>query len=111
MENTITERIKEIRTQNNIASEEMARILKIDTSEYLKLENDPNISCENVKAIAKILNVNVLKKLYDVFEYKELQEKEWFISMINEYTAPHIIIREENEFIKNYYDSLKNSGK
>ena len=111
MRNSINKRIKEIRIKSNIAPGKIAEKLNITTKEYLRLEESQDISCENLKKITEILNVNILKILYDTFEYNKLQEKEWFISMINEYTAPYFIIREENEFAKNYYDSLKNFGK
>lgn len=43
-------------------------------------------------------------------EYNKLKRKSWFINMINDYTAPHIFIREESDFLNeyiNYLDSKK----
>ena len=110
MEKQINERIKKMREKANITPSKMAKKLNITTKEYIALEKTGEITCEDAKKIANILNTNILKMLYDIFEYNELQEKDWFITMVNEYTAPYIFIREENEFAKKYYESLNKSN-
>ena len=105
MNNTINERIKKFRTKANISPTEIAEKLNISTEEYLDIENKRDFSCEHIKKIAEILEVNILKILYSSSEYDELKEKMWFIRMINEYNAPYIIHREENDFFKNFYNS------
>ncbi len=110
MNNEIHERIRHLRKSAKITQAEMSKRLGISIVQYSKMEKMGNFPCEKVKEISKILDVNILKILYDALEYKSLQERGWFIEMVNDYTAPYVFIREENEFAKKYYESLKKSN-
>ena len=100
----MNKRLKKIRKALCFTQKEMAEKLNISITEYSKIEESGDISCNMIKKIAEVLNVNVLKILYDSSEYNLLQKKSWFQKMINEYTSPYIFIREENNSL-NWYDT------
>ncbi len=99
----MNERISRFRQDANITQEEMAKQLGISIKQYLKIEKTGEITCEMAKKISEVLSINILKILYNNFEYKALQKKPWFIKMINEYTAPHIFIHDDNKFMNDIF--------
>ncbi len=95
----MNERIRKFREKAKFTQEELANQLNISVAEYSQIENGKQLTCELAKKIADILDINILKIIYDDNEYNLLQKKLWFIDIANDYT-------EDIDSVTEWYNSL-----
>ena len=100
----MNERIRKFREKAKFTQEELANQLNISVAEYSQIENGKQLTCELAKKIADILDINILKIIYDDNEYNLLQKKLWFIDIANDYT-------EDIDSVTEWYNSLLNGTK